>query len=35
MSSNGDDDEIIKILLHPNEYAKTMNQNEKNIIIKK
>ena len=36
MSSNDDDDdEIIKILISSNEYDETMNQNKKNIIIKK
>ena len=30
-----DDDEIIKILMHSHKYAKTANQNEKNITIKK
>ena len=36
MSSNDDDDdEIIKILLHSNEYAKTINQNEKKCNNKK
>ena len=37
MSSKNDDndDKMIKILLHLNEYAEAMNQNEKNIIINK
>ena len=35
MSSDKDDDEIIKILMHSHEYAETTNQNEKNIKIKK
>ena len=36
MSSKDDDDnEIIKILLHSHEYPETVDQNEKNIIIKK
>ena len=36
MSSNDDDhDEVIKILLHSNEYAKTINQNEKKCNNKK
>ena len=37
MSSNEDkdDDEIIKILMQSHEYAKTTNQNDKNIAIKK
>ena len=40
MSSNDEDDdddydEIIKILMHSNEQAEKMNQNEKNMIIKK
>ena len=35
MSSNEDDYEIIKTLMHSHEYVETTNQNEKNIIIKK
>ena len=35
MLANEDDDEITKILMYFDEYAETMNQNEKNIIIKK
>ena len=35
MLANEDDDEITKILMYSDEYAETMNQNEKNIIIKK
>ena len=36
MWSNDDDhDEVIKILLHSNEYAKTINQNEKKCNNKK
>ena len=34
-SKDDDDDEIIKILLHSHEYPETVDQNEKNIIIKK
>ena len=34
MSSNEDNDEIIKILLHSNEYDETVDQNKKSIIIK-
>ena len=34
-SDKGDDDEIIKILVHSDEYAETTNQNKKNITIKK
>ena len=30
-----DNNEIIKILMHSQEYAETMNQNEKNIIKEK
>ena len=35
MSSKDDNDEIIKILMYSHEYTETMNQNEKNILIKK
>ena len=36
MSSNEDDDDIIKILMYSNEYdEETMNQNKKTKIIKK
>ena len=35
MLANEDDDEITKISMYSDEYAETMNQNEKNIIIKK
>ena len=35
MLANEDDDEITKILMYSDEYDETMNQNEKNIIIKK
>ena len=35
MSSDKDDDEVKKILIHSHEYAETTNQNEKNIRIKK
>ena len=34
-SKDDDDDEIIKILLHSHEYPETVDQNKKNIIIKK
>ena len=34
-SKDDDDDKIIKKLLHSHEYAETVDQNEKNIIIKK
>ena len=33
--NENDDDEIIKILSHSYEYAETVDQNKKNIIIKK
>ena len=34
-NENEDDDVIIKKLLHSNQYAETVDQNEKNLIIKK
>ena len=33
--NENDNDEIMKILLHSNEYDETIDQNEKNIIIQK